>query len=312
MVIDYRKLNAKSIDDKFPIPNLTEVLDKLWKNIYFTTLDLTSGFHQIGMEKESIPKTAFYTYRGHYEFNRMPFGLKNAPATFQRMMNMVLRDEINKRCLVYLDDIIVFGTSLQEHMDNLKVIFEKLRENNLKIQLDKSEFLMKEVAYLGYIISEEGIRPNPDKINVVKNYTIPKTTKEIKAYLGLLDYYRKFISNFAKLTKPMTRCLNKGSKINIQDKDYIDSFNGSKTLLINAPILQYPDFNETFMVTTDASNYALRAILSQNKDDKDLPIAYASRTLNKHKENYLTIEKELLSVVWATKYFRSYLYGKSL
>ena len=285
MVIDYRKLNAKTIDDKFPIPNITEVLDKLGKNIYFTTLDLTSGFHQIGMEKESIPKTAFNTDSGHYEFNRMPFGLKNAPATFQRMMNMVLRNEINKGCLVYLDDIIVFGTSLQEHMENLRVIFERLRENNLKIQLDKSEFLRKEVAYLGHIISEEGIRPNPDKINAVKNYPIPKTAKEIKAYLGLLGYYRKFISNFAKLTKPMTKCLKKGRTINIEDEDYVNSFNESKLLLINAPILQYPDFNETFTVTTDASNYAIGAILSQYKNGKDLPVAYASRTLNKHEEN---------------------------
>ena len=145
MVIDYRKLNAKTVDDKFPIPNITEVLDKLGKNIYFTTLDLMSGFHQIEMETESIPKTAFNTDNGHYEFKRMPFGLKNAPETFQRMMNAVLKDQINKKSLVYLDDIIVFGTSLQEHMDNLKEIFEKLRENNLKIQPDKSEFLMKEV-----------------------------------------------------------------------------------------------------------------------------------------------------------------------
>ena len=126
------------------------------------------------MGTESIPKTAFNTDKGHYEFKRMPFGLKNAPATFQRMMNAVLKDQINKKCLVYLDDIIVFGTSLQEHMDNLKEIFEKLRENNLKIQPDKSEFLMKEVSYLGHIISEEGIRPNPDKIKAIKNYPIPK------------------------------------------------------------------------------------------------------------------------------------------
>ena len=138
------------------------------------------------------------------------------------MMNMVLRNEINKRCLVYLDDIIVFGTSLQEHMENLKIIFERLKENNLNIQLDKSEFLRKEVAYLGHIISEEGIRPNPDKINAVKNYPIPKTTKEVKAYLGLLSYYRKFISNFTKLTKPMTKCLKKGRTIDIKDKDYIE------------------------------------------------------------------------------------------
>ena len=143
----------------------------------------------------------------------MPFGLKNDPGTFQRMMNMILRDQINKRCLVYLDDIFVFGTRLQEHMDNLKVIFEKLKEHNLKIQLDKSEFLMKEIVYLGHIISEEGIKPNSEKIKAVKDYPIPKNTKEIKAYLGLLGYYRKFIYNFAKLTKPMTKCLKEVARL---------------------------------------------------------------------------------------------------
>ena len=174
MVVDYRKLNAKTVDDKFPIPNITEVLDKLGRNVYFTTLDLTSGFHQIEMEKESISKTAFNTDRGHFEFKRMPFGLKNAPATFQRMMNSILKDQINKKCLVYLDDIIVFGTSLQEHIGNLREIFKKLQENNLKIQPDKSEFLMKEVGYLGHIISENGIQPNPDKIVTIKNYPIDR------------------------------------------------------------------------------------------------------------------------------------------
>ena len=310
MVIDYRKLNAKTVGDKFPIPNINEVLDKLGKNIYFTTLDLTSGFHQIQMDEESIPKTAFNTDEGHFEFKRMPFGLKNAPATFQRVMNHVLKEEINKRCLVYLDDIIIFGTSLQEHMENIKRIFLKLRKHNLKIQLDKSEFLMKEVAYLGHIISRDGIRPNPNKIDAVKNYPVPKTTKEIKTYLGLLGYYRKFIPNFAKLTKPLTNCLKKGSKIEINNVKYRESFEESKKLLINSPILQYPDFDKTFTLTTDASNYALGAVLSQSVDGKDLPIAYASRTLNSHEINYSTIEKELLSIVWSTKYFRPYLYGK--
>ena len=278
MVIDYRKLNAKTIDDKFPIPNITEVLDKLGRNVYFATLDLTSEFHQIEMEEKSVPKTAFNTDNGHFEFKRMPFGLKNVPATFQRMMNSILKDQINKKCLVYLDDIIVFGISLQEHLKNLKEIFENLWKNNLKIQPDKSEFLMKEAGYLGHVISEKGIKPNPDKIVAVKNYPIPRTQKEIKAYPGLLGYYRKFIPDFAKLMKPLTKSFKEGSKININDDEYINSLEKSKILLINSPILQYPNFDETFTLTTDASNYALGAVLSQNKDGKDLPIAYASRT----------------------------------
>lgn len=309
MVIDYRKINLKTVDDKFPIPNITDVLDKLGKNIYYTTLDLASGFHQIPLHENSIQKTAFNTEEGHFEFKRMPFGLKNAPATFQRLMNHILRKYINKICLVYMDDIIILGTSLQEHTENIKIIFNVLREHNLKVQLDKSEFFKKEVAYLGHVVSEKGVKPNPNKINAVKNYPIPKTQKEIKTYLGLLGYYRKFIPNFAKLTKPLTNCLKKNNKIDINNEDYRESFEQSKNLLINSPILQYPDFSKQFVLTTDASNYAIGAVLSQNSEGKDLPIAYASRTLNDHEIHYSTIEKELLSIVWATKYFRPYLYG---
>lgn len=309
MVIDYRKLNAKTIDDKFPIPNITDVLDKLGKNIYFTILDLASGFHQIEMDENSISKTAFNTDKGHFEFCRVPFGLKNAPATFQRLMNHVLRDYINKICLVYLDDIIILGTSLKEHIENIRKIFKRLKQYNLKIQIDKSEFLRKEVAYLGHIVSQDGIKPNPTKIEAVKNYPIPKTQKEIKSYLGLLGYYRKFIPDFSKLTKPLTKCLKKGNKININDKEYIESFEHSKEILTNAPLLQYPDFSKQFILSTDASDFAIGAILSQNVNGQDLPIAYASRTLNNHEINYSTTEKELLGIVWATKYFRPYLYG---
>lgn len=152
MVIDYRKLIAKTIDDKFPIPNITDILDKLGKNIYYTTLDLASGFHQIEMHENSIQKTAFNTDKGYFEFRRMPFGLKNTPATFQRLVNSVLREYINKICLAYLDDIIILGTSLHEHIQNIRKVFSKLKQHNLKLQLDKSEFLQKEVAYVAYVV----------------------------------------------------------------------------------------------------------------------------------------------------------------
>src|SRR5436190_3909218 len=225
-------------------------------------------------------------------------------------MNYVLRDHINKICLVYLDDIIILGTSLQEHIENIKTIFNTLKEHNLKVQLDKSEFLRKEVAYLGHIVTKDGIRPNPDKINTVKSFPIPKTPKEIKQFLGLIGYYRKFIPNFAKITKPLTQCLKKDNKIDIEDSNYRKSFECAKNLLINTPILQYPDYEKTFTITTDASNFAIGAVLSQNFENKELPIAYASRTLNEHEINYSTTEKELLAIVWAVKYFRPYVYGR--
>lgn len=309
-VIDYRKLNEKTIDDRYPIPNITDLLDKLGRCNYFTTLDLASGFHQIEMHPDDIEKTAFSVENGHYEFLRMPFGLKNAPSTFQRVMDDVLRGLQNEICVVYLDDIIVFGTSLQEHLDRLKLVFTRLREANFKVQLDKCEFLQREVAYLGHIVTPEGVKPNPDKIKAVQNFKIPKTKKDIKSFLGLLGYYRKFINNFAKITKPMTKLLKKDAIINVDDPEYKTCFEYCKNLLTNEPILIYPDFNQTFHLTTDASNYAIGAVLSQGPVGQDRPVAYASRTLNSHEINYSTIEKELLAIVWATKYFRPYLYGR--
>lgn len=163
IVVDFRKVNEKTIDDRYPLPNISDILDKLGRCQYFTTLDLASGFHQIEMHPNSIEKTAFSVEHGHYEYVRMPFGLKNAPSTFQRVMDNVLKDLQNKICLVYMDDIIIFSTSLQEHINNLKLVLEKLQNAGLRIQLDKSEFLCKSVEFLGHVITPEGIRPNQKK-----------------------------------------------------------------------------------------------------------------------------------------------------
>lgn len=306
MVIDYSALNAKTIDDKYPLPDIDATLTKLGKSQYFTTIDLASGYHQIAMHKESIEKTAFTCDRGHYEFLRMPFGLKNAPATFQRVMDHVLRDLITDNiCMVYLDDIIVYSVSLQEHLVALKRVFTTLRQSNLKIQLDKTEFLKREAEYLGHIISDKGVRPNPKKISAIQNFPIPQTTKQIKSFLGLTGYYRKFIKNYAKIAKPMTNFLKKGSKININNVDYKNSFETLKNYLTNEPILAYPDFKKPFTLTADSSNFAIGAVLSQS----DKPICYGSRTLNKAEINYSVIEKELLAIIYFSNYWKSLLYG---
>jgi len=195
IVIDYRKLNDITTNDKFPIPNIDDILDKLGRSMYFTTLDLAKGFHQVELDETSCAKTAFSTQEGHYEFTRMPFGLKNAPATFQRLMNTVLGNLIGKICMVYLDDIIIFSTSLQEHLQALCQVLQKLKEANLKIQLDKCEFLKKETEFLGHIVTQNGIKPNPNKIQAIINFPIPKTEKEIKSFLGLAA----FIENLSKI-----------------------------------------------------------------------------------------------------------------
>ena len=202
------------------------------------------------MDTDSVPKTAFNAENGDYEFVRMPFGLKNAPATFQRVMDDVLKDLQGKVCLVYMDDIIIFSTSLQEHISNLKLVLKKLRNTNFKIQLDKSEFLRKKVEFLGHVVTPDGVKPNPKKIKAIQNFTLSKTSKEIKSFLGLLGYYHPFIKNFAKITKPFTQCLKKGEKIE-HTQEFVQTFNYCKNILCNDPILQYPDFDKPFNLTTD-------------------------------------------------------------
>ena len=306
LVIDYRKLNEKTIEDKYPIPRIEEILDNLGKCSYFTTLDLAQGFHQIEMDPGSIEKTAFSVHTGHYEYLRMPFGLKNAPSSFQRVMDNVFREFNNKFLFVYMDDIFVFSKSLNEHLQHLSSVFKKIRSYNLKIQLDKSEFLRKEVEFLGHLITPQGIKPNPSKISAIENFPVPRTTKEIKSFLGLVGYYRRFISNFAHIVAPLTKCLRKGSKININDTDFIHSFHKCKEVLTNSPVLAYPDFFKPFKLTTDASNVALGSVLTQGNH----PIAFYSRTLNSAERNYSTIEKELLAILDSVKHFRPYLFGK--
>lgn len=309
VVVDYRKLNELTVDDKYPLPNISDLLDQLGKCQYFTTLDLASGFHQIEIEPKDIPKTAFTVENGHFEFVRMPFGLKNAPSTFQRVMDNILMGIQNERCLVYMDDIIVYSATIHEHIMRLTDVFKRLRKANLKIQPDKCEFLRKEVAYLGHLITKDGVKPNPQKIDCILNFPQPQNQKDIKSFLGLAGYYRRFIPNFAKITKPLTKLLQKDQPFNF-DSDCIKSLEELKKALTSTPILIYPNFDEPFVLTTDASAFAIGAVLSQGPIGKDLPIGYASRTLCNAECKYSVIERELLAIVWAVKHFRPYLFGR--
>lgn len=309
LVIDYRKLNEKTISERYPIPEINDILDKLGRTNYFSTIDLVSGFHQIQLDEEDIEKTAFSVNSGKYEFTRMPFGLKNAPATFQRVMDCVLRELLGVCCLVYMDDIIVFSPSLEKHKSDLNKVLNKLKEANLKIQLDKCEFFRKEVQFLGHTVSEDGIRPNQDKIETIKNWPLPATEKEVRQFLGILGYYRRFVKDFAKLVKPLTSLLRKDNEIEITP-EVETCFERCKQVLMRDPVLIHPDYEKEFILTTDASDFAIGAVISQGPIGKDRPVAYASRTLNRTEENYSTTEKEFLAMYWAVKQFRHYLWGK--
>lgn len=310
MVIDFRKLNEKTVGDAYPLPNITDILDQLGSAKYFSTFDLASGFHQIPMHPDHSSKTAFSTPHGHFEFNQMPFGLKNAPSTFQRLMDQALSGLQGNEAFVYLDDIVIYAESLEDHSMKFRKLMDRLRKAGLTLQPDKCEFLRKEVAYLGHIITQNGVKPNPDKIAAVRNYPIPKNPKQIKQFLGLIGYYRRFIPNMSKVAKPINNLLKKNTPF-VWTSEHQRAFENLRDCLCNEPILRYPDFKKPFIVTTDASNQALGAILSQGEIGKDLPIAYASRALNQAETNYSTIDKELLAIVFAVKHFRPYLYGRA-
>lgn len=308
LVIDFRALNEKTLGDAYPLPNIIDILDQLGSAKYFSVFDLASGFHQIPMHESDAPKTAFSTPFGHYEFKRMPFGLKNAPATFQRLMDRVLSGLQGTSLFVYLDDIVIYASSLTEHEAKFNKLAERLRVANLRLQPDKCEFLRKEVAYLGHIISQEGVKPDPKKIEAVLNFPRPKNAKNIKQFLGLAGYYRRFLNDFSRIAKPLTVLLKKDEPF-IWLEEQEKAFVTLRDNLCTEPLLQHPDFTEPFVLTTDASGYAVGGILSQGNIGKDKPIAYASRLLNKAEQNYSTIEKELLAIVYCVHHFRPYLYG---
>lgn len=317
MVIDFRKLNEVTIPDRYPIPEINQVLAQLGKNNkYFSVVDLKSGFHQIPLREEDMEKTAFSINNAKYEFTRLPFGLKNAPAIFQRALDDILRQYIGKICYVYIDDIIIFGPDEQTHLKNIETIFDTLQRANIKVQLNKCEFLKKEVEYLGFIISTEGIKTNPAKITAIQAIKPPNTIKELRSFLGMSGFYRRFIKDYAKIAKPLTSLLRgeegrmskkMSAKIPITlNEDAMEAFNKIKNTLSSTDVmLTYPNFEKEFQLTTDASNFALGAVLEQ--DGK--PITFISRTLSKCEEHYATNEKEMLAIVWALKSLRCYLYG---
>jgi hypothetical protein len=309
LVVDFRKLNEITVADTYPLPVIEEILDQLGNAKYFSVLDLASGFYQMELAKEDREKTAFTTAEGKYQFKRHPMGLKNSPAMFQRMMDSVLSGLNTVQCLIYMDDLIVFGSTLEQHNKRLMEVLERLKENGLKVQLDKCEFLRKEINYLGHVISENGVAPDPSKIEKVKNYPRPTDIKGIQAFLGFAGYYRRFIKCFAEIAKPLSKLTRKEEKF-VWGTEQQLAFEELRDKLISAPILQHPNFEKEFVITTDASNLAIGGVLSQGKVGEDLPIAYASRVLNSAEKNYPVVEKELLAIVWTIKHFRPYLYGK--
>jgi hypothetical protein len=310
--VDYRKLNAVTIRDAYPIPRIDDTLDALQEAKFVSTLDLRSGYWQVEMDKESKEKTAFITHKGLYEFNVMPYGLTNAPATFQRLMDIVLAGLKWQSCLVYIDDVVIYSPTFEQHLSDLKNVFQALREANLTLKASKCCFCRKEMKYLGHVITQDGIKPDPTLTKAVSNFPQPKTIKDVQSFLGLSGYYRRFIKNYAKIAEPLIKQLRQ-----LKEKNYHLNWTPECTIaletlkkkLTNAPIMSTPNFNESFILELDACEYGLGAVLAQEYDKRKLVIAYASRTLSPAERNYSATEREALAIVWATQHFRPYLEG---
>ena len=304
--VDYRKLNNVTRKDAFPIPHIGDTLDTLGGSQWFCTMDLASGYWQIGMDDKDKSKTAFTTHRGLYQFNVMPFGLSCAPATFSRVMELVLRGLQWDRCLVYLDDIIVFGRTFGQTIDNLEKVFSRLRTANLKLKAKKCHMFQEEVAFLGHIVSADGVRCDPAKVSAVRNWEVPKTVSELRSFLGLASYYRRFIEGFSSIAGPLHELLNK-NKVFQWSEECQNAFGILKDKLTSAPVLAYPRGGGNFILDTDCSGFGMGAVLSEIQDGEEKVIAYASHALNKSQRKYCTTYRELLAAVTFIKHFRTYL-----
>ncbi|XP_037503481.2 retrovirus-related Pol polyprotein from transposon 412 isoform X2 [Rhipicephalus sanguineus] len=307
--VDYRRLNAITKKDVYPLPRIDDAVDCLHSASYFSSVDFRSGYWQIPMHPSDKEKTAFVTPDGLFEFNVMPFGLCNAPATFERFMDTVLRGLKWEICMCYLDDVIIYGKTFQEHNHRLSLVLECLREAGLVLNSKKCHFGERQALVLGFLVDREGVRPDPQKTAVVRNFEQPRTVKDLRSFLGLCSYFRRFIKNFAQLASPLTSLLHKDTPYLWDDKCEA-AFQQLKFLLTSGPILRHFDPDAFTELHTDASGLGVGAVLVQICNGRQHVVAYASRTLTRAEKNYTVTELECLAVVFAIQKFRPYLHGR--
>jgi hypothetical protein len=309
--IDYRVLNLKTKKDSYPLPRIDQCLEALQGAKYFCSLDLASGYWQIKMHEKDKEKTAFSCPRGHFEFNVMPFGLCNAPATFQRIMDKILVDLVaDKICVTYLDDIIIVGKSLDDCFNNYLQVVNRFAKYNLKLKQSKCNLFRRSVNFLGHIISDRGIATDPAKVRKVELWPEPTRLGHIRSFLGLTCYYQRFIPDYGSIVEPLQRLTRKDIKFAWKDEQQ-KSFDTLKKLLMESPILAYPIDGEMFILDTDASNVAIGAVLSQMQGNEERVIAYGTKSLNPGQQNYCTTKRELYAVFhFVAVKFRNYLLGR--
>ncbi|KAL0548949.1 hypothetical protein IC582_013427 [Cucumis melo] len=302
LCIDYRELNKVTIKNRYPLPRIDDLFDQLQGATVFSKIDLRSGYHQLRIRDSDIPKTAFRLRYGHYEFIVMSFGLTNAPAVFMDLMNRVFKDFLDSFVIVFIDDILIYSKTEAEHEEHLHQVLETLRANKLYAKFSKCEFWLKKVTFLGHVVSSEGVSVDPAKTEAVTNWPRPSTVSEIRSFLGLAGYYRRFVEDFSRIASPLTQLTRKGTPF-VWSPACESSFQELKQKLVTAPVLTVPDGSRSFVIYSDASKKGLGCVLMQ----QGKVVAYASRQLKNHEQNYPTHDLELAAVVFTLKIWRHYL-----
>ena len=308
--VDYRKLNDVTRKDAYPLPRIDETLAALAGAKLFSTWDLASGYWQVEMEDADREKTAFATRHGLFEFHVMAFGLCNAPSTFQRLMEFVLAGLQWQTCLVYLDDVIVCGRDFEKHLVRLRDVYERFRQAGLKLKPLKCFPLRPKVPFLGHMISADGVSTDPDKVRAVEQWPTPSNVSDVRSFLGLASYYRRFIEDFAEVASPLRRLTSKSIERFQWSSECYRAFRSLKEKLVTAPVLAFPRRDAKFIVDCDASDYGLGAVISQEQDGIERTIAYASRVLDNRERRYSTTKREMLATVYFIRPFRHCLYGR--
>ncbi|XP_076863392.1 zinc finger protein 800a isoform X1 [Brachyhypopomus gauderio] len=304
--VDYRRLNSVTVKDCHPLPRIDDTLDALAGAAWFSTLDFSNGYWQVEVAEEDREKTAFTTGRGLYQWRSMPMGLSNSPATFQRMMELVLRGLPWNICMVYLDDILLYNGSFEEHLASLEEVFSRIQHAGLKLNPSKCHLARNHVLFLGHLISQDGLKPDPKNTDKVKKWPTPQSPSEVRAFVGLCSYYRRFVQNFAKHAAPLNQLMGK----NVPFKWTVNceaSFNYLKNVLSSPPVVALPDFKVPFKVFTDASLEAVGAVLAQEREGVEQVVSYASQSLNQTQRRWSTFDRELWAIVWAVREFRHYI-----